>query len=396
MTNAETGVTVIEQSPDAIVEWNLDNWPLSKFNRLVPTTVLGLATDLIRPIVQTVVLDIERDTYASKDLPAGHRAPNALGLAILAAAAGVDFPDETRLDDGSDPLRASAKAWATMVDGAGRTRTVVGSRDYDLSSQPMTDAQRNRAKGYVYEHALTRARHRAMRVLLGLPQSYSVAELQRPFAVVSYVPNLQHPELRAAVLKAMVPTVAALYGPAAAKQLGSGNEVIELPDEDEPVNVTPAPETPTVLPGEKLAAAQQQPLAAARSRKADADTATAASAAPGASTAGTAPEEPDWMRGAPVEEAQVRPEPGLREIIAARLRDDGQPKGPMIARQQEMLKGVFAPFGEERGAALVAGVEALFGGSWKDLTCGQARAIGMANDELGSAAFVAAWRELMS
>lgn len=250
--NPETAIAVIEQSPDAIVEWNLDNWPEDRFNRLIPTQTLGLATDFIRPIVQVVVLDIERDTYSSSDLPKDHRAPNVRGLAVLAAAAGVDFVDEERTDDGSDPMRASAKVKATMVDGSGRVRTVVGSRDYVLSSLPMTDAQRTRAKGYVYEHAVTRARHRALRVLLGLRQSYPVAELQRAFAVVSYVPNTQHPEIREIYKQAMLPAIAATFGPA--KQLTSGADVIDL-DQVEEKNVTPAPSTPAELPGEKLAAA---------------------------------------------------------------------------------------------------------------------------------------------
>ena len=394
MADATTAVTVIEQSPDAIVEWNLDNWPIATFNRLVPTTVLGLATDLIRPIVQTVVLDIERDTYASNDLPKGHRAPNVHGLALLAAAAGVDFPDEARMDDGSDPLRASAKTWATMVDGTGRTRTVTGSRDYALASQPMTDAQRQRAKGYVYEHALTRARHRALRLLLGLPQSYSVADLAKPFAVVSYVPNMQHPELRAAVLKAMVPTVAALYGPAAAKQLSAGNEVIELPDDDDdPRNVTPAPSTPTVMPGETLAAAQSRPLSPGRAPRADADSGTQASAAPGASGTGTEPEEPAWMRGGAAQESKADAAPSLRDIVAERLADEGQPTGPVTAEQGARIGAIFAPCGEDRVRMVRRGIRAL-GLDTDNLTAAQARAIAMAHDELGTAPFLAEWTEL--
>lgn len=255
MPNPESGVTVIEQIPEAIVEWNLDNWPAEHFNRLVPTQTLGMATDLIRPIVQVVQLDIERDTYSSRDLKEGHRAPNARGLSLLADALGADFVDEVRLDDGSDPNRAYVRVYAEMVDATGRKRRAPGSRDYRLDSQPMTDAQRNRAKGYVHEHAATRARHRALRALASIPQSYPVAELAKPFAVVRYVLNMQHPEIRARVIEAMVPTVAALYGPEPAQQLAAGEPVTvaEVPD-DNPRDVTPA--SPTQLPGESIAKAQ--------------------------------------------------------------------------------------------------------------------------------------------
>lgn len=314
MTATDSAITVIEQSPDAVVEWNLDNWPLDQFNRLVPTQTLGLVTDLIRPVVQIVRLDIERDTYSSKDLTDGHRAPNARGLALLASAAGVDFPDETRTDDGSDPMRASAKVWATMVDGAGRTRTVVGSRDYVLESLPMTDAQRNRAKGYVYEHALTRARHRALRVLLGLAQSYPVAELQKPFAVVSYVPNLQHPELREAYKQALLPTVTAMYGPGAAKQLAAGSEVIDL-DSGETKNVTPAPATPTALPGEKLAAAEPT-------------------------------EAPSWINAGKADATPTAKVPvGLLEVLRASAADPASPKGKATKSILGQLGEVFASIG---------------------------------------------------
>jgi len=256
--NNQTAVAVIEQVPEAIVEWNLDNWPEDRFNRLVPTQTLGLGTDLIRPIVQVVKLDLETDTYESNDLPTGHRAPNARGLSLLADALGADFVDEVRLDDGSDPMRAYVRVYAEVIDATGRKRRAPGSRDYRLESQAMTDRQRQRAKGYVHEHAATRARHRALRAVASIPQSYPVAQLQKPFAVVRYILNMQQPEVRARVLDAMVGTVAALYGPEPAKELAAGSAVVDLPEiaeDEEPKNVTPAPETPTTLPGEKLAAA---------------------------------------------------------------------------------------------------------------------------------------------
>lgn len=232
--NPQTAVAVIEQTPDAVVEWNLDNWPVDKFNRLIPTQTLGLATEFIRPLIVTVQLDVETDTYSSHDLPNGHRAPNAKGLAKLADAAGVNFVDEVRLDDGSNPNRAYVRVYAEMIDATGMKRRAPGSRDYILDSLPMTDAQRKRAKGYVHEHAATRAKHRALRALLSLAQSYPIADLQKPFAVARYVPNTQHPEIREAYKAAMVGAITALYGPEPAKELAAGPsvvEVAEVPDE---------------------------------------------------------------------------------------------------------------------------------------------------------------------
>lgn len=333
--NPQTAVAVVDQSPDAIVEWNLDNWPVEQFNRLVPTQVLGLATDLIRPIVQVVQLDIEKDTYTSTDLAAGCRAPNARGLALLAGAAGIDFPDEVRVDDGSNPNRAVAKVWATMFDATGRQRTIVGSRDYDVSKLSMTDAQRKRAKGHLFENALTRARHRAMRVMLGLAQQYTIAELQKPFAVVSYVPNMQHPEVRSRMLDAMAPVAGALFG-GSAKQLGAGAAVIELPDEDDPRNVTPPPASPTTLPGEKLAAAT-----AATEDEPD-------EAMP--SWAGTTTSSPATVAST---------EPDLFTLIRDSAGAGGM-QGPVTEKQIETLQAIFEVVG---GRATKAGLVAI----WKDI-----------------------------
>lgn len=364
MANPETAVTVVEQPIEAnVVEYALDAYPASEYNRLVPTDVIGVATDLIRPVVQAVRLDIERDTYSSQDLPDGHRALNARGMSLVAQAAGVDFPDDVRVDDGSKPMRASAKTWATIVDGTGRVRTVVGSRDYDLTVQKMTDRQRDRAKAYVYENAVTRARHRALRLLLGLAQSYSVEELRKPFACVSYVPNMQHPEIREAYKQALLPAIAATFGPAAQKQLAAGDQVVDLDAIPEKArDVTPAPDVPTTLPGENLAKAQADD------------------------------EVPDWVR--PTGPAVAEKKGGkAKPTLIDRLRDNAEASGlvgdatePQRAKLRELIGGfdwptetapvLTAAFGEDAARTLtaaqaqaiidLAGAEDDFAGAWRE------------------------------
>lgn len=360
----ESALQVVEQSPDAVVEYNLDNWPSDRFMRLVPTQTLGMVTDLIRPIIQVVQLDVETDTYTSNDIPQGMRAPNAKGLSKLAAAAGVDFVDEERLDDGSDPLRAYVRIYAEVIDATGRKRRAPGSRDYNLSSQTMTDAQRRRAKGFVHEHAATRARHRALRALLGLAQAYTLADLAKPFAVVSLVPNLQNPELRAKVMDAMVPTIASLYGPQAAKQL-SAPAVVEVPEAPEDVvekNVTPP--TPTVMPGESIAKAE------------------------------ASSDEPEWMRGpteAPKTEAKAKPvdfTTQLRDSAAAVTDGDALATAEALAPVREAFAGW--------GGLFTPGFLAV----WPDeepekVSAGQAHAIATVHDLLGHDAFERAWRNVV-
>lgn len=361
MANPQTAIAVIEQSPDAVVEWNLDNWPTDKFLRLVPTQTLGLVSDFIRPLIVTVQLDIETDTYESKDLRQGHRAPNAKGLSKLADAAGVNFVDEERLDDGSDPKRAYVRIYAEMVDGTGLKRRAPGSRDYVLDSQPMTDAQRQRARAYVHENAATRARLRALRALLSLPQSYPIEELRKPFAIARYVLNTEHPEIRDAVKHALVGAVAAVYGPPAAKQLQSGTvNVDEIADDDEPMNVTPAPATPTVLPGEKLAAASA-PVSTA---------------------------EPDWMQAAMGSAAaSVATEPDIVSIIrdtAAASGMVGKATEPQLTRLRELLGGL-------NGTGIVpAALKALFGDV--EMTAAHAQSLINHAAGVGDAEFVEQFR----
>ena len=358
-----SAVTVIEQSPDAVVEWNLDNWPTSAYNRLVPTQTLGLVSDFIRPLIVTVQLDVETDTYESKDLKAGHRAPNAKGLSKLADAAGVNFVDEVRLDGGSDPKRAYVRVYAEMIDGTGLKRRAPGSRDYILDSQPMTEPQRQRAKAFVHENAATRARHRALRALLSLPQSYSIADLQKPFAIARYVLNTQHPEIRDAVKNALVGAVAAVYGPEPARQLETGTvEVDEVPD-DEPAEDDPAPSTPSVMPGERLAAAQGSDVAG--------DDAL-----------------PTWATDQPATDAEP--------TLLARIRDTAEAGGMVGGAKKPQLEALGEIFGPLKGRATVGGLQAL----WPDMnvnapTANQAQAIiGVSRTFETPEEFQAAWREM--
>ncbi len=381
MTNNETAVTVIEQTPTAVVEWNLDNWPTDQFNRLVPTQTIGIANEFIRPVVAVVQLDLETDTYTSRDLKEGHRAPNAKGLAKLADAAGVSFIDEVRLDDGSDPMRAHVRVVARMVDPTGMPRSATGARDYVLASQAMTDAQRQRAKGFVYEHASTRARHRALRLLLSLAQSYPVKDLAKPFAVVRFLPNTQHPEVREIYKGALAASVTAMFGPQQAPaQLGAG---VMLTDEhlDDAVE-QPRPLAPSHAP---------RALAPGRASEVDTDSGAGDPGPQRGSEAG-GDDEPDWITGSAQAAAA---EPDLRAIVAARMRDEGQPKGAATAPQKELLARVFADVGEDAARVAGRGIRALFGpDAVRTMTAAQARAIGMADDELGHKAFLAQWAEL--
>lgn len=381
MTNNETAVTVIE--PTAALQVNLDGYPESQYNRLIPVQTLGLGTDLIKPIVQAVQLraagpdGLSPDHYASPDIPQGRRALTKRALDALASVAGVDFTEERRLDDGLDLMVCGVQVRAEMLLPTGRRITTTGTKWVDMRRMAwksgLEGAQAGKFKAMIYEHTASRARNRAIRSLLSLQQSYTVEELRKPFAVVSFIINMDHPEVRARVLDALAPTIAATFGPTS-PQLSQGTivEVPEAPEDDEPSEAPRA-------------------LTAGRAPVTETDSATGDPSAPGTPEAGNADEGPDWMHSSTPPAGTA--EPGLREIVAARLRDEGAPKGAASKPQLEMLTRIFADLGDERGRIVMRGLRALEMDP-QALTAAQARAIGMTDDALGRKAFLDRWAEL--
>jgi hypothetical protein len=186
------------------------------------------------PMVQVVQLEPadkdgkSPDHYSSVDVPAGHRAPTARGLNKLATTAGVSFYDERRLDDGSDPNVCGVTLMASMMLPTGQRITAPGSQMIDIRTWFKADssaAEVAKFRKQFYAHVSTRARSRAIRGLLSLRASYPNADITKPFAVVSYVPNTSHPDVRAAMLAGMAGSVPALYGPEPARQVGPGETV---------------------------------------------------------------------------------------------------------------------------------------------------------------------------
>ncbi len=288
MTNTDTAIAVIEQSAEAsVIEWNLDSFPTERFNRLIPTQVISMPTDLFRPVVQVVQLDPpdrdgkSPDHYKSSDVPAGHRAPTARALSKFADAAGVSFIDERRLDDGSDPDVVGVTVTAVRTLPTGQRVTAPGSQMINLRTwfgAQTSDAEKAKFRKQFYAHVSTRARNRAIRGILSLRSSYPDADIAKPFAVVSYAPNMNHPEVRARFLEAMAPIAGQLYGGSTpVAQLAAGPRDVsapEAPEED------PAPAAPAQLPGGAI-------------------------------------EEPDWMqRAGDVTEGEVR-EAGVVDIVEA-------------------------------------------------------------------------------
>lgn len=215
-------------------EYNLDGFPTAQYTRLIPTQTI-MTTDLLAPVVQVVKLDIERDCYSSPDVPNGSKAIGRVGLRKLVTAAGISILDNRRTDDARDPDVCEMTATGEMILPTGQRIRAIGVKRIDLKAQKWaSDNQRAKFRSFFQEHVASRAENRCVRALLSLQASYPVAELAKPFAVVSFAPNTANPEVRAAMIAAMAPSIAALYGPDQAKAIGPGQvtEVEQAPDDD--------------------------------------------------------------------------------------------------------------------------------------------------------------------
>lgn len=349
--NPQTAVAVIE--PQELATYNLDQFPEDKFNRVIPTQTIRMPSDLLVPVVQVVQLDPadrdgkSADHYKSSDVPSGHRALTARGINKLVTAGAVSFYDERRMDDGSDPDVMGVSVMASMILPTGQRITAPGSQLINIKTwfgSQTSDAEKAKFRKQFYAHTSTRARSRAARALLSLRASYPDHDIAKPFAVVSFAPNMNHPDVRERYLDSIAPTSAALYGPQAAPQLAAGEPVTELPeiDDDRPVAGQPA------------ANAGDDPL-------------------------------PAWASDQPAEPSLLTK---IRDTAAS-----GGMHGGAKEPQVKSLQEIFAPIG---GRATKAGLQAL----WPELdvdqiTANQAQAIIGASRQYETAeAFQVAWRQM--
>jgi hypothetical protein len=239
--NVSKALQLAEQSG---VTYNLDGFPEDRFNRLIPTQTIAMPSDLLVPVVQVVRLDPADSTgkspdhYKSNDVPGGHRALTARGLNKVANAAGISFFDERRIDDGSDPDVIGVGVMASMLLPTGQRITAPGTQMINIKTwfgSQTSPAELAKFRKQFYAHVATRARNRAIRGILSMRASYPDRDINKPFACVSYAPNMNHPEVRVRILDAMAPAIKAVYGPEDSRQITAGSSTIqvdEAPDDE--------------------------------------------------------------------------------------------------------------------------------------------------------------------
>jgi hypothetical protein len=374
--NPETAVTVIK--PDAIDRWEpktlqiLSKYPTAQYNVLVPTVSLRQVNPYLVPDIDAVQLDPNPEAghiYHDPQMKAGHYGPTKVGLRLLAQVAGITTIASRRIDDGRDPDFVEWQVEIEMVQPSGRPIRGIGTKNVDLRphmTKGWTAERLAKAHEHMASNAESKAMNRAIRSILSLRPSYPQRELAKPFAILRYVPDMTHPEVRARFLDMVAPTTAQLYGPgpdAAPKLVGPGADA----------GVDRAPEAPDDDQDDQAAAAFAEAQAAA----------TAAS---------TTPEEPAWVTGA----AQAAA-PSLVEALRSTA-EASTLKGAMTKEQTSKLGSL--RLADLRGTAespasdLADVLRAAWGPeALQAITAAQAEGILSASDSFDTVeAFLDAWR----
>jgi len=216
--------------------------------------------------------NVGTDTYADpKFCGPGERALTKTGILKIFRAASIDVVESRRVDDRTDPLVAEWRVRISVPELDGGRTTYESTKIIDLrpgspQTARMTDAQVGKARGVILENAETKALLRAARGALQLRQTYTEAELARPFVVPVLVPDLDmsDPEIKRMATKKALGITSDLYGPerpgrtvtvdgelvdrdtgevhdAAIANAAAGAPSCDLRDFDEPATAAPPP-----------------------------------------------------------------------------------------------------------------------------------------------------------
>lgn len=342
----------------------LADYPAERFNVLVPTVSLRQVNPYLVPDIEAVRLDPNPDNgdiYHDPQMKAGHFGPTKVGLRKLAQVAGITTISSRRIDDGRDADYVEWQVEIEMVQPSGRPIRGLGSKQVDLrpaATKGWTPERIARAHEHMVANAESKALNRAIRSILSLRPSYPQAQLAKPFAILRYVPDMTHPEVRERFLDMVAPAAAQLYGPAAdaPRQVGPGlappvevaRPVTDDEDHDEPRDINAAPAADDDLP--------------------------------------------PFLRAGGDTVATPTTEPTLLERIRTQAEAGGM-RGGAKEPQVESLRAIFAPLG---GRATTAGLEALWPGlDVNALSANHAQAIiGVSRAYETAEAFQADWRAM--
>lgn len=358
------------------VELLIAQYPEDRFNALFPRKVMSQVNPMLAPVMETVVLNPDPqnggDVYRSDDLKQGHVALTKVALRRLMALAGVSVVDSRRMDDGSDPWYVLWQVTVEMfVPGRTRPDRAIGSKEIRLSGDSVkgwSTARLAKAREHMIRMAESKAANAAIRDLLTLRSSYSAAELSRPFAVLRWEPNMNHPAVAERFLDNLLPATTAVYG-------APPEDIAQLPVGDAGYELAPHVQDDDITEGRYVEVRTNG--------HATVDTTTGEVVAERGA-------EPDWGLDGGLDFGEPGPV-SLADRLAATA-DGFAATGPLTDAQKGLLRPLLGPLGN---APVQAGIRAAFGlPGLGQLQERHGAAIIGESERMGADAFREAWRAM--
>lgn len=218
----------------------LNNYDEKKYNVLVPVQTMQDFPDIYKMAINTVKISIEDDTYNQN----GRKALNKIGLEKLMAAANIQILESKQIIPSTiqyavemakqlgqpvefDKRDIAYKVTISVPDLTGSVRIVTATKEMiaeEIHDECISNAifkKKTEAEGekeflqiMKFRNALceSKALNRAIRKALNVKSTYTITELNKPFAVPIVVPNTEDPEMKKAMVDRYRIGTNALYG----------------------------------------------------------------------------------------------------------------------------------------------------------------------------------------
>lgn len=275
------------------ISTQLENYKTQGANLLMPSTHIAGLSEFHQPIIETVQLSTDPnngDVYQHDDAAPGPNKkwrPTKQALMKLSVCAGVIWsPTESRrIDNGADRNYIAYRAVGGIKKADGQP--VFFSAEYDLDFEVVAEelktnyemkakylkkdngqrAATDKEKVEYVEYCVNRdllqkrknklklceagAMNRVLRMLLGLKQTYTTKELEKPFVMARIVfrPDFTDATVKKQFVDASIKAMTGIYGPAAIAQDAKAAEPIDITtiakedDDKQPPNNTNGDET---------------------------------------------------------------------------------------------------------------------------------------------------------
>lgn len=204
-----------------------------RYNVLAPVTHMAELPHGTRLAVTEVKINPDPASKEVFPIAGGQLMPSKVSLDRIAAASGISWLEEKRIDNARHPHYVEMFVRGKITDFDGTVREVTGVKALDLredagggiSGKDYAEIIAKAGKGnrdpsqqlmearkFIQEIAASKAKNRAIASALGIKRSYSREELQRSFIVPKLVVDTNNAQAQTMMLANMLGATQALYG----------------------------------------------------------------------------------------------------------------------------------------------------------------------------------------